>query len=83
MSQISIRYKKPLQGEVSPPPDKSISHRAVILSALADGRSIIDNFLSAEDPMRTLEAFRQMGIEIEDKPETGTVVINGKGLKGL
>jgi 3-phosphoshikimate 1-carboxyvinyltransferase len=87
---IKIKHTGPLKGEVSPPPDKSISHRAVILSSLAEGRSVIKNFLAAEDPMRTLEAFRQMGIEIKGSdqlsavsPQNNEIIIEGKGLNGL
>ncbi len=83
MNKIKIHHRGPIQGEISTPPDKSISHRAVIFASLAEGRSVIKNFLAAEDPMRTLEAFRQMGIDIEHDTETNTVVINGKGLNGL
>ncbi len=83
MNQISIKYQRPLRGEFTPPPDKSISHRAVILSSLSEGTSIIKNFLQAEDPMRTLEAFRQMGIDIERYPRENRIIVNGKGLKGL
>jgi 3-phosphoshikimate 1-carboxyvinyltransferase len=83
MSEIVIKYKGPLRGEIIPPPDKSISHRAVILSALAEGESIIKNFLYAEDPLRTLEAFKQMGVMITEDFAKGRIVINGKGLTGL
>jgi 3-phosphoshikimate 1-carboxyvinyltransferase len=64
LSQISIKKRKPLRGELIPPPDKSISHRSIILSSLAEGKSIIRNFLYAEDPISTIGAFRQMGVEI-------------------
>jgi len=87
LSQLSIKPAKSLIGEISPPPDKSISHRAVIISSLAEGKSIIRNFLYADDPMRTLNAFRQMGIEIKDKDKDKDkgkeIIINGKGLSGL
>ncbi len=90
MSRIEVGYKAPLRGELSPPPDKSISHRAVIISSLANGKSRIRNFLQAEDPLRTIEAFRQMGIEIEHKiqttdkrPQIAELIIHGKGLMGL
>ncbi|TNF54974.1 3-phosphoshikimate 1-carboxyvinyltransferase, partial [bacterium] len=81
MSRISIKYTEPLHGEIIPPPDKSISHRAIITASLAEGESIIRNFLHAEDPIRTLEAFRRMGTAIEVRD--GEVIIRGKGLKGL
>ena len=67
MSQISIKYNGPLRGEITASPDKSISHRAIMLSSLAEGKSVVRNFLQAEDPLRTLEAFRQMGIKIQRK----------------
>ncbi len=81
LNQIKIKHQKPLSGEIIPPPDKSISHRAVIISSLAEGKSTIKNFLRAEDPVRTLNALRQMGINIKDNGEE--VIINGKGLNGL
>lgn len=90
LNQINIKYKKPLKGEITPPPDKSISHRAVIISSLAEGKSIIRSFLYAEDPLRTVNAFREMGIEIEEhRPQTSDLrqktdlIVHGKGLAGL
>ena len=82
MSQINSKHRGPLQGEITPPSDKSISHRAVMFASLAEGNSTIRNFLQAEDPLRTLEAFRQMGIEIDDSDKNG-IIVKGKGLKGL
>ncbi len=79
---IKVTQKTSLRGEVTPPPDKSISHRAIILASLSEGKSIIRNFLRAEDPLRTIKAFRQMGIEIKEFKEED-LVINGKGLIGL
>jgi 3-phosphoshikimate 1-carboxyvinyltransferase len=81
LSRISIKYTGPLRGELVPPPDKSISHRAVITSSLAEGESIIRNFLRAEDPLRTIDAFRQMGIAIKDNGHE--VVVKGSGMYGL
>lgn len=90
LNQINVRYSGPLRGELFPPPDKSISHRAIMLSSLAEGNSKVSNILRAEDPLRTLEAFRQMGIEIEFRVQspvlgdrTNEIVIKGKGLNGL
>ncbi len=81
MNRINVRYRGPLRGEVTPPSDKSISHRTIMFSSLAEGKSVIRNFLRAEDPMRTLEAFRQMGINIQTTDDE--IVIEGKGLHGL
>ncbi|MBI4689194.1 MAG: 3-phosphoshikimate 1-carboxyvinyltransferase [Nitrospirae bacterium] len=64
--KIELGKAKRLKGEIIPPPDKSISHRAVILSSLANGKSRIKNFLMAEDTMSTLNAFKKLGVEIEE-----------------
>ncbi|MCE5311651.1 MAG: 3-phosphoshikimate 1-carboxyvinyltransferase [Nitrospiraceae bacterium] len=82
MSAIDIRAAKGLRGEVIPPPDKSISHRAVMLASIADGRSIVRNFLYAHDPVSTLNAMRSLGINIDDSGK-GEIVVHGKGLRGL
>ncbi len=70
-----------LRGEVTPPPDKSVSHRAVMFSALSSGKSVVTNFLRAEDTMSTVGVFRSMGVEVEDKGDE--LVIEGRGLWGL
>jgi len=71
----------PLTGEVITPGDKSISHRAVILSSLAEGTSTINGFLKSEDTLSTLNAFINMGVEIHMTPEK--LDINGVGIHGL
>jgi 3-phosphoshikimate 1-carboxyvinyltransferase len=81
LDRIDISSTKRLRGEFVPPPDKSISHRAVIFSSLAKGRGIVRNFLRAQDTGSTMNAFRALGIDIEDRGDT--LVINGKGLHGL
>ena len=53
-----------LKGKVSIPGDKSISHRSIILSSIAEGISEISGFLTGEDCLATLNAFKKMGIEI-------------------
>jgi len=90
LNRLSIKYKGPLLGEITAPPDKSISHRAIMFSSLAEGQSIVRNFLQAEDPLRTLEAFRKMGIKIEYRTPNSEprhtyneIIIHGKGLYGL
>lgn len=70
-----------MKGEFVPPPDKSISHRAVIFSSLAEGESRIKNFLRAEDTMSTVSAFRELGIGIEVRGKE--LLIRGKGIHGL
>ncbi|MFW5984873.1 MAG: 3-phosphoshikimate 1-carboxyvinyltransferase [Halanaerobiaceae bacterium] len=80
--EIKISKKKNLTGKVDIPGDKSISHRAIIFSSLAEGKSRIQGFLESEDCLHTLEAFRKMGINIE-KINPGEYTVEGKGLKGL
>lgn len=71
-----------LTGRVRVPGDKSISHRSIMLGALAEGVTIVTGFLEGEDCLATLEAFRVMGVKIE-RPEPERVVIHGVGLRGL
>ncbi len=71
-----------LRGRLRVPGDKSISHRAIMLGALAEGITEISGFLEGEDCLATLRAFRAMGVHIRG-PEDGRVVIQGVGLHGL
>jgi 3-phosphoshikimate 1-carboxyvinyltransferase len=71
-----------LRGEVRVPGDKSISHRAIMLGALADGETEVTGFLEGADSLATLAAFRAMGVEI-DGPNEGRVRIRGVGVDGL
>ncbi|MCF3941634.1 3-phosphoshikimate 1-carboxyvinyltransferase [Oceanobacillus alkalisoli] len=70
-----------LIGELEVPGDKSISHRAVIFGSLAKGQTKIDHFLDGEDCLRTVDAFRQMGVDIEQQGES--IVINSGGAENL
>ena len=63
------------------PGDKSISHRCVMFGSIASGTTEITNFLQGADCLSTIGCFREMGIEIEQK--AGTVLVHGKGLRGL
>lgn len=71
-----------MSGEVRVPGDKSISHRSIMLGALANGITRVKGFLEGEDALATLAAFRAMGVEI-DGPENGNVTVHGVGLHGL
>lgn len=62
--------------------DKSISHRSIMLGSLADGVTTVTGFLQGEDALATLQAFRDMGVEITD-PVDGKVMIKGVGVDGL
>ena len=70
-----------LKGEICIPGDKSISHRAVMLGALADGMTEVTNFLKGADCLSTIQCFRNLGIRIEEDQEI--LRIYGKGLYGL
>ncbi len=72
----------PLRGELTVPGDKSVSHRAIMLAALADGVSRIDGFLEGEDTRATAAAFTQMGVRIET-PLASRRIVHGVGLHGL
>lgn len=78
-------FKKhgPLKGCITVPGDKSISHRAVMFGALAEGKTEVTHFLQGADCLSTIHCFRQMGIDIVNNPEQETVSICGKGLYGL
>jgi 3-phosphoshikimate 1-carboxyvinyltransferase len=81
LDKIEITRASRLSGEITPPPDKSISHRAVMFSSIAKGKGVVRNFLRAQDTESTMEAFRALGIEIEDRGDT--LVVHGRGLHGL
>jgi 3-phosphoshikimate 1-carboxyvinyltransferase len=87
MKTLKINKSGGLHGEFSVPGDKSISHRAVMLGAVARGETVVNNFLSSADCLATVECFRRMGIEIQKSKvksqDYGSVIIKGKGLKGL
>jgi len=86
MSDCSVTFRSnpggSLQGDLRVPGDKSISHRAIMLAAIAEGTSEITGFLSADDCLATIQAFRAMRVEIEG-PEQGFVRVHGVGLRGL
>ncbi|HEX4153476.1 MAG TPA: 3-phosphoshikimate 1-carboxyvinyltransferase [Steroidobacteraceae bacterium] len=69
-------------GRVAVPGDKSISHRAILLSALASGTSEVHGFLASEDCLASLQAMRAMGVAI-DRPGPTWVRVRGAGLRGL
>ncbi|MEM9256099.1 MAG: 3-phosphoshikimate 1-carboxyvinyltransferase [Pseudomonadota bacterium] len=71
-----------LTGEVRVPGDKSISHRSIMLGALANGSCRISGFLEGEDALATLTAFRAMGVDIQG-PDHGEVLVTGVGMHGL
>jgi 3-phosphoshikimate 1-carboxyvinyltransferase len=71
-----------LAGRIRVPGDKSISHRSVMLGALAEGVTGVTGLLEGEDVLSTLAAFRAMGVQAEG-PDHGRLTIHGVGLRGL
>ncbi len=71
-----------LTGTIRVPGDKSMSHRVIMLGALAEGKTHVSGFLEGEDALATLGAFRDMGVTISE-PESGRLTIEGVGLDGL
>lgn len=81
-SQLKSNPTSFLRGEIRVPGDKSISHRAVILGAIADGTTEISGFLASEDCIATAHAFQAMGITIEQQSQQ-RILIQGAGMHGL
>ncbi len=83
---VSINYTVApggaLKGRFRVPGDKSISHRALMLGAIAEGQTRINGFLEGEDTLASLSAFRAMGVEITHRNQQD-VVVKGVGLHGL
>ena len=71
-----------LVGSIRVPGDKSMSHRVIMLGAIAEGKTEVSGFLEGEDALSTLSAFRNMGVMISE-PESGRLSIEGVGLRGL
>lgn len=82
MSDWSSAPAGPLRGELQVPGDKSISHRAIMLAALAEGTSRITGFLEGDDTRATARAFAQMGVRI-NAPRSSERLVHGVGLHGL
>ena len=70
-----------LNGSIRVPGDKSISHRSIIFGSLAEGKTKVYDILRGEDVLSTMQVFRDLGVEIEDKE--GVVTIQGVGMDGL
>ncbi len=85
MTDRVVRPARRLRGEISVPGDKSISHRAAMLNALAEGEAVVHNFLPGEDCLSTLRVLRRLGVEstLDESGETPILRIRGVGLTGL
>ena len=73
-----IRRPISLKGEISPPADKSISHRSLLLNSIAEGQAQVSNFLTSADCLSTLSCLRDLGVEIALEGTDVTITGNGK-----
>ena len=78
---MKINKVSKLNGTITVPADKSITHRAIMLSSLATGKSYINNYLKSDDCLMTMNAFKQMGVNIEQNENSLTII--GAGINGL
>lgn len=82
MSSYRVAPALGIAGEVRVPGDKSISHRALMFGAIAEGTTRVDGFLEGEDCLATLAAVANLGVAVR-RPGPGEVVVEGVGLRGL
>lgn len=78
---MQINPARCLRGEICVPGDKSVSHRSVMLGAIANGKTHVSGFLNGADCLSTIHCFSQMGIPITTQGDT--VTIEGRGMRGL
>ncbi len=78
---VVTKATRGLQGELTVPGDKSISHRSVMFGAMANGTTSIRGFLPGDDCLSTIDCFRKMGVEVQQTDDT--VHVRGTGLDGL
>ncbi len=77
----SLKLVNGLNGDPIIPGDKSISHRSIIISSISNGICEINNILKSDDVLHTLEAFKKMGVKIEETNDK--IIVSGKGLNSL
>lgn len=81
MASLTITPGRALTGTIRVPGDKSVTHRAIILTALAEGESRLSSYCRGEDCLNTMRAFLALGIQIEEQPDV--LRVHGKGMWGL
>lgn len=82
MQKLIVHPSSPLRGSVTVPGDKSISHRALLLGALAAGDTAVRGWLPAEDCQATLRCVRDLGVTVEQSGPT-ELLVHGAGVHGL
>src|ERR1700716_3394059 len=75
--KFRVKQAPRIEAEITVPGDKSITHRAAIISALSNGVCVLRGFLPSDDCMRTVQALRALGIKIE-QPEADMLIVHGK-----
>ncbi|MFZ5592602.1 MAG: 3-phosphoshikimate 1-carboxyvinyltransferase, partial [Bacillota bacterium] len=80
---MQVTPAQALAGTVQPPGDKSISHRALMLGAIASGQTVVKNFLPAQDCFSTWQCLEHLGVKISSPDHYQTVLVEGRGLNGL
>ena len=80
--RFQVTPSKVRDASVTVPGDKSVSHRALMLGSIAEGRTKVSGFLAGEDCLATLAAMRELGVEIQ-QPSATDLLIEGVGLHGL
>lgn len=81
MASLTITPGRALTGTMTVPGDKSVTHRAIILTSLAEGESRLSSYCRGEDCLNTMRAFQALGIQIEEQPDV--LRVQGKGMWGL
>lgn len=81
MASLTISPGRALRGTTTVPGDKSVTHRAIMLTALAEGTSVVSGYCRGEDCLNTMRALQALGIRIDEAPDE--LVVHGKGLWGL
>jgi len=81
MASLTITPGRALTGTMTVPGDKSVTHRAIILTSLAEGESRLSSYCRGEDCLNTMRAFQALGIHIDEQPDV--LRVHGKGMWGL
>ena len=80
---ISSKIVNGINGNVKIPGDKSISHRSIIIPSISNGTTEISNLLFSDDVINTLNAFKAMGVNIEENKEKVLIKKNGIQIKSV
>jgi len=83
VSELLVKPSGPLRGKIGVQGDKSMSHRAVIMSSIAEGDTQIEGLLFGEDVRATMSAFQTMGVSMEEDEQAERLAVRGKGTSPL